>query len=203
MNEKVGTPPSLTEKLWGYFFAVAILCIVIITFAIADSRDLPLTIIGAVLGVAMTVFATYFLFKGQSNQQLAMLQKQGHIESMQQKQSEVFKQKLATYNRFLDALRKYVTESTKENKKEVIFHAMALRMHSKPDVVEALDESIINLINNNRSENEVEILVVSLNSIASIFRNELYGESSGSIKNLQAFTEAIMGSQEELSLIHI
>lgn len=199
MSRKIITHPSVTEKWWGYFFAVAILCIVILTFAIADSKDLPLTIIGAVLGVAMTVFATYFLFKGQSNQQLAMLQEQHHIESMQEKESEVFKQKLATYNRFLDALRKYVTESTPSNKKEVIFHAMAIRMHSKPEVTEALDDNIINLIESTGSEKEVETLVESLNSIACIFGKELYGESTGSIKNLNAFTEAISGGQEEPS----
>ncbi len=199
MSRKVVTQSTVTERWWGYFFAIAILCIVIVTFTVADSRDLPLTIIGAVLGVAMTVFATYFLFKGQSNQQLAMLQEQHHIESMQEKESEIFKQKLASYNRFLDALRKYVTESTDSNKKEVIFHAMAIRMHSKHEVVEALDDNIINLIKSTGSDKEVEILVTSLNSIACIFGNELYGQSTGSSKNLHAFTEAISGSQEEPS----
>lgn len=195
MNRKVVTQSTVTEKWWGYFFAIAILCIGIVTFAVADSRDLPLTIIGAVLGVAMTVFATYFLFKGQSNQQLAMLQEQSRHE----KESEIFKQKLASYNRFLDALRKYVTESTPSNKKEVIFHAMALRMHSKPEVVEALDTNIIYLIKSTGSEKEVETLVESLNSIDCVFGKELYGEATGSSKNLEAFIEAISGSQEEPS----
>ncbi len=199
MSKNDITQSTITEKWWGYFFAVAIVCIVVITITIADSRDLPLTIISAVLGVAMTVFATYFLFKGQSNQQLAMLQKQHHIESIKEKESEIFKQKLATYNRFLNALRKYVTESTDSNKKEVIFHAMAIRMHSKPEVVEALDDNIINLIKSTGCEKEVEVLIASLHSIACIYGNELYGASIGSSKNLHAFTEAISGSQEEPS----
>ena len=56
---------TFLEKWWSIAFAIAILGIAVVTVSLADSRELPLTIIGAVLGVAMTVFATFFLFKGQ------------------------------------------------------------------------------------------------------------------------------------------
>jgi len=64
MNGKsAGYNPSLFEHLWGWSFAIAILGIIIVTFVISDTRELPMTIIGAVLGVAMTVFATFFSFQ--------------------------------------------------------------------------------------------------------------------------------------------
>lgn len=118
--------PSSTEKWWAYLFALSIIGIVAVTVALYESRELPLAIIGATLGVAMTVFATYFLFKGQSKQQMMLLKEQHDIERKQEKEVEVFKQKLNTYNSFLNALRSYVTDKAVSSKKEVIFHAMAI-----------------------------------------------------------------------------
>lgn len=50
---------SLFGQLWGRAFATAILGIVIVAVVISDSRELPVTIIGAVLCVVMTVFAAF------------------------------------------------------------------------------------------------------------------------------------------------
>lgn len=169
-----------------------------------------MTIIGAVLGVAMTVFATYFLFQGQSKQQeammrrqselqMAMMREQHDIEGIQEKESEIFKQKLVSYTRFLEALRNYVTKPTEAHKKEVIFHAMALRIHTSAAIANDLDSNIINLIKDTGTNAEVKTLVESLNAIACIFGKELYGESTESASNIDAFVIAISGSQEEQS----
>lgn len=185
---------SLSEQLWGWAFAMAILGIVIVAFTISDTRELPMTIIGAVLGVAMTVFATFFLFKGQAKQQTAMLNQQRE----QEKDVEIFKQKLNSYNAFLDSLRKYVTESNEITKKEVIFNAMAIRMHCSASIIESIDENITTIIKDAGEDAEVRSLVWSLNKIACLFREELYGESyNADSKKLQEFEKAISGSTEE------
>lgn len=201
MANKVSSTTTPAEKWWGYLFALSIIGIVCVTLTIADSKDFPLTIVSAVLGVAMTVFATYFLFKGQSKQQLSMLQEQHAIESTQEKESEVFKEKLSTYNRFLDALRKYVTEATAANKKEVIFHAMALRMHTNAETAKMLDNHIVALLQKVRSGDidEVKVLIESLNAIACIFHSELYGQQIDEAVNLSAFADVISGIQEDTS----
>ncbi|MDE6384296.1 MAG: hypothetical protein K2K79_08135 [Paramuribaculum sp.] len=202
------TSSTAMEKWWGYFFAIAILGIIIVTYTISDSQDLPLTIIGAVLGVAMTVFATYFLFKGQSNQQAAMIKQQSelqmalmreqhNIERIREKESEIFKQKLASYNRFLNALRNYVTESTPTNKKEIIFHTMALRMHCSENIITELDNNVIKIIDAKGTQEEVEKLIEALNEISYIFGRELYEDSDEKSRDLSAFVTAISGSQEE------
>lgn len=191
---KASQKNTLSEQLWGWSFALAILGIVIVAFTISDTRELPMTIIGAVLGVAMTVFATFFLFKGQAKQQTAMLDQQRE----QEKDVEIFKQKLNSYNSFLDSLRKYVTESNEITKKEVIFNAMAIRMHCSANIIDSIDENITTIIKDAGENAEVRSLVWSLNKIACLFREELYGESYNADSNkLQEFENAISGSTEE------
>lgn len=165
-----------------------IACAVAVVLRLFSVNDLPFQTFAALIGVIITAIITGVLLKGQSDS-----------ERVQKEQAEIFKEKLASYNRFLDALRKYVTQSTTENKKEVIFHAMAIRMHTKADVVRELDNNIIKLIENTRTDSEVQTLVESLNAIALIFGEELYGESMGDTTNLNAFVTAISGSQEEPS----
>ena len=196
MKERAELQKTTTfEKLWAWFFAIAIVGLVVVTYSLAETKELPMTIIGAVLGVAMTVFATFFLFKGQSNQQVAMINE----ELNQQKEVEIFKERLKAYNSFLDALRKYVTAPSPEGKKEVIFHAMAIRMHSDAKVIEALDKNIVTLIENTGGEREDELkkMVGSLNEIACIFGNELYQDTKSGTANTDAFVKAIFGAQED------
>ena len=105
-----------------YVVAIAltlIACAVAVILRLFSANDLPFQTFAALIGVIITAIINGVLLKGQSD-----------AERRQKEQSEIFKEKLATYNRFLDALRKYVTESTESNKKEVIFHAMAIRMHT-------------------------------------------------------------------------
>lgn len=185
---------TLYEQLWGWSFAIAILGIIAVTFVISDTHELPMTIIGAVLGVAMTVFATFFLFKGQAKQQVDLINQQRE----QEKEVEIFKQKLNSYNAFLESLRKYVTESNTATKKEVIFNAMAIRMHCSASIIDSLDDNITAIIKDTGDDKEVHSLVRSLNQIACLFREELYGDSTtGDSKKLQEFEKAISGSTEE------
>ncbi len=165
-----------------------IACAVAVILRLFSTTDLPFQTFAALIGVIITAIITGVLLKGQSD-----------AERRLKEQSEIFKEKLATYNRFLDSLRNYVTESTEANKKDVIFHAMAIRMHTKPDTVNALDKNIIKLIENTGTDTEVPALVESLNEIALIFGKELYGESMLPTTDLHSFISAISGSQEEPS----
>lgn len=185
---------SVFDQLWGYFFAIAIIGIVIVTYSCTEAPELPLTIIGATLGVAMTVFATFFLFKGQSKQQAALVQQQRE----QEKEVEIFKQKLTSYNAFLESLRKYVTASNDITKKELIFNAMAIRMHCNEKIIDSIDDNVTTIIRSTRDDAEVPSLVQSLNKIACLFRKELYGDIAiGDSKKLLEFEKAISGSAEE------
>ena len=71
----------LFSKTWWIAFCIAILSIVMVTVAVVDSQDLPGTIIGAVLGVIMTVFASFILLKGQSAQQADLDEKQIKLQA--------------------------------------------------------------------------------------------------------------------------
>ncbi|MDE6582449.1 MAG: hypothetical protein K2K47_07995 [Duncaniella sp.] len=204
---------STTEKWWAYLFAICILGIAAVTVSLISSTELPQTIIGALLGVAMTVFATYFLFKGQSKQQVALLEQQSRqqveilkqqniIEREQEKDSETFKQRLSTYNNFLNSLCAYVTDSTEKNKKSLIFHTMAIRMHAAPGTVQPFVNSVSKIIQvtGNKEKSEISDLINTLNDISSLFHTELYGANSGTESvALQGFIDAITNSLEEPS----
>lgn len=174
-----------------YAVAIAltlIACAVAVVLRLFSTSDLPFQTFAALIGVIITAIITGVLLKGQSDS-----------ERRQKEQAEIFKEKLSTYNRFLDSLCKYVTQSTPSNKKEVIFHAMALRMHTNADIIRDLDANIVRLIENTGTDAEVKTLVESLNAIACIFGKELYGESDENTTNVDAFVAAISGSQEEPS----
>ncbi len=171
-----------------YAVAIAltlVACVVAVVLRLFSTNDLPFQTFAALIGVIVTAIITGVLLKGQSDS-----------ERLQKEQAEIFKEKLATYNRFLNALCKYVTESTPTHKKEVIFHAMALRMHTNVDTIKELDANIVRLIDKAGTDDEVETLVKSLNAIATIFAKELYGETTDSPVNVDAFVAAISGSQE-------
>lgn len=166
---------SAMEKWWGLSFAVAIIGIAVVSVAVADSRELPMTIIGAVLGVAMTVFATFFLFKGQSKQQIALLEEQHRIERDQENETEVFKQKLNTYQQFLDSLCKYVKTKTDEAQAELKFRTAALAMHGNAAQLTSLNNEIAKIIGIYEVEvPDDKLLVQTLFSIAELFSKELY-----------------------------
>lgn len=166
---------SYLEKWWGFAFAIAIIGIVVVTVFLADSRELPLTIIGAVLGVAMTVFATFFLFKGQSKQQIVLLEEQHRIERDQENETEIFKQKLNTYQQFLDALCKYVTTKSDEAQSELKFRTAALAMHGDTRQLTALNLEISEIIAIYDDEvPDDKKLIQALFSIAELFGSELY-----------------------------
>lgn len=166
-------------------------CAVAVVLRLFSTTDLPFQTFAALIGVIITAIITGVLLKGQSR-----------AERRQKEQAEIFKEKLATYNRFLDALRRYVTEPNARTKKVVIFHSMAIRMHSGADVIDALDDHIIRLIKETGGKDaneEVAALVESLNAIACIFARELYGDTSVSANSLKEFVVAINGALDETS----
>ena len=196
---------TFLEKWWSFAFAIAIIAIAVVSVSLADSRELPLTIIGAVLGVAMTVFATFFLFKGQSKQQIALLEEQHRIERDQENETEIFKQKLNAYQQFLDALCRYVTTKKDEAQSELKFRTAALAMHGDSQQLTALNREISKIIAFYADEvPDDKELIQSLFSIAELFGAELYpgrayvrnAEYETSIENLACVIDASASSSE-------
>ena len=223
-----GDSKPLFSKTWWIVFCISILAIAFITVSLIDSRDLPVTIIGAVLGVVMTVFASFILLKGQSEQQadlankqsrlqadltekqaelqgrlqLDLARRQNEIEQKGQRETAVFQEKLTTYNKFLSALCSYVTDSTETNKKVLIFHTMAIQMHASTGMIQPFIDNVSKVIEvtGNGDKQEIPALVTTLQEISKIFHNELYGDIAGDNHlELSTFIKAIAGGQVEPS----
>lgn len=224
----VDSKPLFT-KGWWIAFCISILAIALVTVFLIDSRDLPVTIIGAVLGVVMTVFASFILLKGQSEQQadlankqsrlqadltekqtelqgrlqLDLARRQNEIEQKGQRETAIFQEKLATYNKFLSALCSYVTDSTETNKKVLIFHTMAIQMHASAGIIQPFIDNVSKIIEvtGNGDKQEIDALVTTLQEISKIFHNELYGENTDQENRLElsTFIKAIAGGQVEPS----
>lgn len=184
---------STTEKWWAYLFAISIIAIAVVTVALSDKNELPHTIIGALLGVAMTVFATYFLFKGQSKQQVAMIN-----EELKQKQEvEIFKARLKAYESFLDALCAYLETKQETDKSKLKFHTAALAMHGDLNKLAQVNEIVKTIIDecNGDQKNDVK-LIPALFKLSEIFRIELYPEESSQLITNKNFTESVTAFAE-------
>ncbi len=183
----------LSKWWWAVLFSIAILGIIIVTATISDSRDLPLTIIGAVLGVAMTVFATFFLFKGQAKQQAELAFQQSELQSKMLKQqnaieregeieTEIFKQKLVNYQEFLSALSEYLSTKERTAKIKLKFQTAALAMHAGYYNLAEINLIVRNIIDGNNGEDmDDRELIPALFNLSKIFRNELYGKPANDI----------------------
>ncbi len=181
--------PSFS-KTWWILFSVSILAIALITVALIDSKDLPITIIGAVLGVVMTVFASFILLKGQSEQQaeladkqsklqtelqLKLTETQNKIEREGEKETEIFKQKLKNYQLFLDALNEYLSTKERSAKIKLKFQTAALAMHADYYNLAEINLIVKAIIDGNNGEDmDDEQLIPALFNLSKIFRNELY-----------------------------
>ena len=184
---------STTEKWWAYLFAISIIAIAAVTVALSDKNELPLTIIGALLGVAMTVFATYFLFKGQSKQQVAMIN-----EELKQKQEvEIFKARLKAYEIFFDALCAYIETKQETAKSKLKFHTAALAMHGDLNRLAEVNEIVKTIIDqcNGDHKNDVK-LIPALFKISEIFRAELYPEEMSQLIPNKNFAESVKAFAE-------
>ncbi len=230
-NQGLSSLPSSEEQSflskwwWAVLFSIAIIGIIIVTVSISDSQDLPLTIIGAVLGVAMTVFATFFLFKGQAKQQAElasqqsvlqseMLKQQNHIEREGEKETEIFKQKLSNYQAFLSALSEYLSSKERSAKIKLKFQTAALAMHAGYSNLAAVNSIVKTIIDgNNGEEMDDRELIPALFNLSQIFRDELYGKkdakedvkdkenSEGFLRfkeSIVSFADAIEDSDEEV-----
>ena len=177
--------------VYGIAIALTIIaCAVAIVLRLFSVNDLPFQTFAALIGVIITAIITGVLLKGQSD-----------LERIQKEQSEIFKEKLSTYNNFLTALCAYVTDSTEKNKKSLIFYTMAIRMHAKPETVKQFTEKVTEILRSTGSgdSSEVSDLVKTLSEISQLFHNELYDEkdSADLANTLESFVTAISGSQVE------
>ncbi len=186
----IGDSKPLFTKTWWILFCISILAIALITVSLIDSKDLPLTIIGAVLGVVMTVFASFILLKGQSEQQseladkqsrlqtelqLKLTETQNEIEQKGQKDSAIFKERLNSYNQFLDALCKYVETRDEASKSILKFRTAALAMHCDNQQMIETNQAVGDIIKMYQSADvNDEELLNSLFNISDYFRTELY-----------------------------
>ena len=177
--------------VYGIAIALTIIaCAVAVVLRLFSVNDLPFQTFAALIGVIITAIITGVLLKGQSDS-----------ERIQKEQSEIFKEKLSTYNNFLTALCAYVTDSTEKNKKALIFYTMAIRMHAKPETVQQFTEKVTEIIRSTGSgdSSEVSDLVKTLSEISQLFHNELYDEKDAAdlANTLESFVTAISGSQVE------
>ena len=178
--------------VYGIAIALTIIaCAVAVVLRLFSVNDLPFQTFAALIGVIITAIITGVLLKGQSDS-----------ERIQKEQSEIFKEKLSTYNNFLTALSDYVIQNSEENKKALIFHTMAIQMHAAPGVVQSFIDNVIEIIRSttgNGDKAEISKLIKALNRISGIFRSELYPlcTADNNAINLDAFIDAIVGSQVE------
>ena len=178
--------------VYGIAIALTIIaCAVAVVLRLFSVNDLPFQTFAALIGVIITAIITGVLLKGQSDS-----------ERIQKEQSEIFKEKLSTYNNFLTALSDYVIQNSEENKKALIFHTMAIQMHAAPGVVQSFIDNVIEIIRSttgNGDKTEISKLIKALNRISGIFRSELYPlcTADNNAINLDTFIDAIVGSQVE------
>ena len=193
------------SRKWWIAFCISILAIAFVTVSLIDSRDLPITIIGAVLGVVMTVFASFILLKGQSEQQaelankqsrlqadltekqtelqsklqLDLARRQNEIEQERQKETAIFQEKLNSYNLFLNALCKYVESKDEASKSILKFRTAALAMHCDNQQMIETNRKVGDIIKMYQSADEDdEELLMSLFNISDCFREALYSNRS-------------------------
>ncbi len=187
MSNKSSQKIPLLEKLWAWLFACAILGLIIVSYSVSETKELPMTIIGAVLGVAMTVFATFFLFKGQSQQQVAMVNE----ELRQEKEVEIFKARLKAYESFMDALSAYLQTKQEADKSKLKFHTAALAMHGDLNKLADVNRTVKTIIDEGNGENNSDItLIPALFHLSELFRAELYPEDNSNT-NRKIFTDSI------------
>ncbi len=193
------TPINYGNKKFGhwniYVIAIAltlVACAVAVVLRLFSAADLPFQTFAALIGVIITAIITGILLKGQSD-----------AEREQKERAEIFKEKLASYNKFIDALCAYVTDSTSQNKKALTFHTIALKMHSTSEDMAKHYHNVTAILASTGNKQETAALVNALNEIATSFRSELYGYENDDDLSLRSiiadFTKAIEGSQEEPS----
>lgn len=201
---------STQESWWWLFFAVCIIGLAIVTVLLIDIKELPMTIIGALLGVAMTVLATYFLFKGQSKlqrdlvneqsaQQLKIFNEQSkqqltmvNEELKQEKEVEIFKARLKAYQDFLDSLSAYLQTKQEADKSKLKFHTAALAMHGDKKSLTQVNNTVKAIIDECNGENSDDgKLIPALFNLSEIFRQDLYPETVSESSDDKNFTDSI------------
>ena len=190
---------STQENLWWLLFAVCIIGLAIVTVLLIDIKELPITIIGALLGVAMTVLATYFLFKGQSKLQRDLVNEQSkqqlnmvNEELKQEKEVEIFKARLKAYQDFLDSLSAYLQTKQEADKSKLKFHTAALAMHGDKKSLTQVNNTVKAIIDECNGENRDDgKLIPALFNLSEIFRQDLYPETVSESSDDKNFTDSI------------
>ena len=106
-----------------------------------------------------------------------LLKGQREAEKEKERNAEIFKEKLTTYQKFLDALCEYVEQKASDRSKDRLkFRTAALAMHGNPQNLAKINNTIGEIMKMYGSEIHDEMLVPKLFEIARMFRCELYAE---------------------------
>lgn len=165
--------------------------------------DITLAIISAVLSVLMTASATFFLLDGQTK-----------AEQKKNNQTEIFKERLKSYNQFLSALGNYVENPQDKNlESRLKFRTSALAMHTNPHDMININRNVKEIIGMAQQDNESNILK-TLFDISKVFNTILYehnkenGVNSPQLeseyeKSIIAISNKLESTLEEVSEVDI
>lgn len=190
--------PKFWENLWVYLFCLSVGLIVIVTIALFKNKnDLALAIISAVLGVVMTTFATFFLFKGQAKHQNKLIKAQQESDN----ETEKFKERLASYKSFLNALCDYVEADNSRNQSKrtiLTFRTAALGMHTTNSKMASINNDVAEILDLNPNDDNYELKLLNLLfKISDTFNRDLYHPLSKDID--YTLTEVLSESIKKLA----
>ena len=196
-------------------------------FIIFSESDLPFQLYAALIGVIITVTITAFLLNNQTElQQIFMVQQkkaeyerqlkdrefQNQLQKDKQKleqQSKVFEKKLEIYQEYLQKLCDAIEDGklSKKEKLELQFHTSYIAMHTTPDHIIKISESVKDILQKgcgNATTEDNFMHLESLFKIVQCFREELYYDDKDNMlidaqkmaKTRLNFEEAYSGAEE-------
>lgn len=206
---------------------IIIALVVAYIFNIFSEGDLPFQLFAALLGVMITVAITAFLLNNQTEQQQILMEQQKKAEDERQlkdrefqnqlqkekqkleQQSKVFEKKLEIYQEYLQKLCDAIEDGklSKKEKLELQFHTSYIAMHTTPDHIIKISESVKDILqrgcgNTNSEDNLMHL--ESLFKIVQCFKEELYIDEKDNMlidaqkmaKTRLNFEEAYSGAEE-------
>ena len=192
------TKNSFSEKNWQIFFIISLVGLAVVAIILIDAKELPLTIIAALLGVVMTIFATFFLLKGQGKQQAALQAEQIRQSNIAKLEQEIFKQKLFTYQQFLESLKNYVECHSDANRDKLKFHTAALAIHcTDANTIIEINNRVAKILEMYQTADvNDQHLLLALFDISDFLQSTLY--SSSSVQRTDQLTASILNLSRTL-----
>lgn len=157
----------IKNNIWLFIFCCCIAGVVILTIDLFQTNETVLAIISAVISVFMTMTATFFLLKGQTK-----------AEQEKDNLTEIFKERLKSYNEFLSTLGDYVENPKDKNlETRLKFRTSALGMHTDSNNMIIINKNVKKVIDMAQQDNEGDLLK-TLFEISNVFNSILYKDNS-------------------------